>query len=194
MSVIAETILFPFMNRMNLTIDSINMVPLNAQNGLFFERRVIRTNNTHPSPFLVALNIRHTVCGCMWVREHAGMCSDIRKSAEGGPHGSSPSHSCRPRGPHRCPHYRTSGCFTAVFGLYLLDTVQKQSTEEIVWATTWQGRGLEVPFSTEEKREVLPCRRQSGCNAGMSQLNVLISNIMGTASGRGFKEWRILKM
>lgn len=61
MSVIAETILFPFMNRMNLTVDSINVVPLNAQNGLFFERRVIRTNNTHPSPFLVALNIRHTV-------------------------------------------------------------------------------------------------------------------------------------
>lgn len=62
---------------MNLTIDSIHVVPINAQNGLFCERRVIRTDTPIRHLFLVALNIRHTVCGCMWARERAGVFSDI---------------------------------------------------------------------------------------------------------------------
>lgn len=75
--------------------------------------------------------------------------------------GSLPSPSSRLRGPHYCPQCQSSGYSTAVFGLSSLDTVQKQSTEEILLATAWQDGVLEVLLSAEQKLEV-PCRRRAG--------------------------------
>lgn len=93
-------------------------------------------------------------------------------------HGSWPLRSFRLSGPRRCPRRWSSRFPTAVFGLYPLDTVRKQSTEEILRATAWQGGVLDTLPGAEQELEV-PCRRQSDCNARMNRVHVLIPNARG---------------
>lgn len=162
---------------MKLTIDSIAVVHITVHKMVL----CLRGKQSEPTEliwhlFFVALNGYPTVCACMRVCERTGACSDIRKSTKGGMARCLLALSDSEDRAVACG--AGAGYSSAVFGLYPLDTVQKHSTEQILQATTWQGGVLEVLLSAEQKLEV-PCRRQPGCNAGMSQVKVLISNIVG---------------